>query len=74
MKKTTLYLPDDLKKRIEAVARQQQRPEADVIREAIADAVRRPGAPPPRVPLTGRGLGDPTVADRVDELLENFGR
>lgn len=27
----------------------------------------------PRVPLTQNGLGDATVAENVDELLESFG-
>lgn len=74
MKKTTVYLPDELKRRLEAAARAEDRSEADVIRDAITAAVARHGAASPRVPLTGKGLGDPTVAERVDELLDGFGR
>lgn len=74
MKKTTLYLPDELKQRLEKVARGEQRSEAEVIRDAIADAVGGLDTPVPRLPLTGKGLGDPTIAERVDELLETFGR
>ena len=46
MKKTTLYLPDDLKEKVESVARAEGRSEADVIRDAISSAVeaRRPPA------------------------------
>jgi hypothetical protein len=27
----------------------------------------------PKVPLTQSGLGDPTIAENVDEVLESFG-
>ena len=74
MKKTTIYLPDSLKRRIEAAARLAQRSEADIIRDAISDSVRTQAQPSPKVPLTRRGLGDPTISERVDELLEQFGR
>jgi hypothetical protein len=74
MRKTTIYLPDDLKAQVESVARREGRPEAEVIRDAIAAAVQGRSAPLPRVPLTKKGLGDPTIAERVDELLDGFGR
>jgi Arc/MetJ-type ribon-helix-helix transcriptional regulator len=73
MKKTTVYLPDELKRDIERVSRDEGRSEADVIREAISAGVRRRAATP-RVPLVTDGLGDPSIARRVDELLEEFGR
>ena len=74
MKRTTVFLPDDLKKAIESVAKREGRSEADVIRDALESSLQRRQAPRPRVPLTRRGLGDPTVARRVDELLEGFGK
>jgi hypothetical protein len=74
MKKTTIYLPDELKKRLEEVARRTGRPEAAVIRDAIDNATREAAGPSPRVPLTERGLGDPTIAENVDALLQGFGR
>ena len=75
MHKTTVYLPQDLKAAIERLALDQDRSEAEVIREALRKAVRESQKPRPRVPLTGRGLGDPTAALRVDELLrQGFGR
>ena len=73
MKKTTLYLPDDLKERVETIARAAGRSEADVIRDAIATAVAVRQPPLPRVPLPGVTLGDPTIAERAGELLEGFG-
>jgi len=74
MRKTTIYLPDELKKRIEKVARTSGKSEADVIRDAISDATMAAGAPVPRIPLMDGGLGDPTIAENVDALLESFGR
>lgn len=73
MKKTTLYLPDELKDQIEAVAREEGRSEADVIRDAIASAVASRRAPEPRVPLPGVRLGDPSIAERAGDLLDGFG-
>jgi len=74
MKKTTIYLPDELKKRLEDVARRTGRAEAAVIRDAISNATSEAVGPRPRIPLMDRGLGDPTIAENVDELLERFGR
>jgi hypothetical protein len=74
MRKTTIYLPDELKKRIEKVARTTGKAEAEVIRDAIDAATLVAGAPVPRIPLMDTGLGDPTIAENVDALLESFGR
>jgi plasmid stability protein len=73
MVKTTLYLPEDLKASLERLAAEQGRSEAEIIREAIRSAVTSPPHPRPRVPLVAHPLGDATVADRVDELLDGFG-
>lgn len=73
MRKTTVYLPDDLKAALERLAESEQRSEAEIIREALRSAVSNRGSPPPRIPLTQVGLGDPTIAERTDELLEGFG-
>lgn len=70
MKKTTVYLPDELKRRVEFAAHQQGRSEAEIIRDAI-DAAVKPQAPEPKIPLFRLRTN---VADRVDELLaEGFG-
>ena len=73
MRKTTVYLPDDLKASLERLAESEQRSEADIIREALRSAVLDRGYPTPRIPLTSVGLGDPTIAERTDEMLEGFG-
>jgi len=75
VKRTTIYLPDDLKRQLEQAARREGRTEADVIREALADALASRERPRPTVPLSDAGLGDPTIAERVEELLvEGFGK
>lgn len=73
MKKTTIYLPDDLKDRLETLAQSEGRSEAEVIRDAIAVAVAARRPPEPRAPLPGAKLGDPSVADRAGELMDGFG-
>ncbi|BDH55463.1 ribbon-helix-helix protein, CopG family [Tsukamurella sp. PLM1] len=69
MVKTTLYLPDDLKRAVEIEARRASIPEAEVIRRAIRAAT--PAAPPR--PSGGLFSGHESIAERVDELLVGFG-
>jgi hypothetical protein len=73
MKKTTLYFPEDLRASLERLSAEQGRSEAEIIRQALRSAVDKAAPPKPRLPLTTRGLGDPSVAERVDELLDGFG-
>ena len=74
MRKTTLYLPDDLKESLERLSEEEGRSEAEIIRVALRSAVRSAAPPPPRIPLVQRGLGDPRAAEHVDRLLRGFGR
>jgi Arc/MetJ-type ribon-helix-helix transcriptional regulator len=64
MKKTTVYLPDELKAALEQAAA-QGRSEADLVREAVRELTQRLEPPRPRLPLFSSG--DPTLAQRVDE-------
>jgi plasmid stability protein len=66
MRKTSVYLPDDLKAALEREAARRGVSEADVIRAALRDAVVRPE------PATGLFEAEP-FAERVDELLVGFG-
>jgi hypothetical protein len=72
VKRTTVYLPEDLKMRLERRARSEGITEAEIIRSALAKELSEPGRPP-TVPLFDRGWGDPTLAERVDEALAGFG-
>jgi Arc/MetJ-type ribon-helix-helix transcriptional regulator len=73
VKKTTIYLPDEMKAEIEKIASAENRSEADVIRDAILQRIATRTPPAPRIPLFENELSDPTVAERVEELLEGFG-
>ncbi|MEA2902374.1 MAG: hypothetical protein QOH36_2261 [Actinomycetota bacterium] len=65
-RKTTIYLPDELKAAVEREAKRLGWSEAEVIRQAVAAAVHTPK------PNPGVIDGEP-FADQVDELLAGFG-
>lgn len=72
MRRTTVYLPDDLTAALERTALAQGTSKAEVIRTAIAAATSSAGRPRPTVPLFDSG--DATLAERVDEeLAAGFG-
>lgn len=72
MKRTTVYLPDDLKLALARTAQAQRKSEAEVIRGALAAATADHAHPSPSLPLFDSG--DPTLAERVDEVLaQGFG-
>jgi predicted DNA-binding protein len=74
LKKTTIYLPDELKKQVEEMAKQEKKSEADIIRDAVSSAVQNWRVyPKPQVPLPGMKLGDSTIAERAGDLLDGFG-
>ena len=73
MVKTTVYLPEELKRALERAARTRGRSEAELIREAVTALVAEEEPPRPRLPLFSSGDG--TLASRVDEILaDGFGR
>ena len=71
VKKTTVYLPDELSARLKRAAVQSGKSEADLIRAGVEHVVELELTPPPRAPLWS-GPGD--LAEHVDEILgEGFG-
>jgi hypothetical protein len=70
MRKTTIYLPEELKARVERTARVQRRSEAEVIRAAI-DEFTKDERPPLTLPLFDSGEVAPI--DDWDEALRGFG-
>ena len=74
MKKTTIYLPDELKAEVERLASERHCTEAEIIRDAVASIVASSRPPAPTIPLFADELSDPTIAERVDELLDGFGQ
>lgn len=72
MYKTTVYLPDDLKARLERTAAETRRSEADLIREGIGLAIARHEPPAPTIPIFVSD--DPHFAEHADEHLGGFGQ
>lgn len=71
VEKTTIYLPDDLKRALRRAARSSGRSEADLVREGIGLVTGTHRIAEPRLPLFESG--QPDLAERVDEHLEGFG-
>ena len=72
MRRTTIYLPNELKAALERTAVAEGRSEAEVVRSALASVTAEHAYPPPRLPLFQSG--DETLAERVEgELARGFG-
>ena len=72
MKRTTVYLPDELKAALARTAAAEGKSEAEVVRSALAVATEEHAYPSPTLPLFESG--DSTLAERVDtELAAGFG-
>lgn len=70
VRRTTIYLPDDLKSSLARAAHEERRTEADLIREGI-ERLLESRHPEPRIPLFTSG--QPDLAENVDKLLNGFG-
>lgn len=68
MEKTTLYLPEDLQRRLRDTARREGRPQAELVREALTAYLDNTPRPTP----TSLGAGcDPDLPARdAEEWLE----
>jgi hypothetical protein len=74
MVKTTVYLPDDLKQRLEEAARVSGESEARIIRSAIEEWLETL-LPRPEPHWGSIEFGDPKLAEQVDDALaEGFGQ
>lgn len=71
MEKTTVYLPDELKRALRRAARSSGRSEAELIREGIGLVTGTHRIAEPRLPLFESG--NPDLAEGIDELLDGFG-
>lgn len=71
--KTTVYLRRDDYRRLQAIAREQERSAADLIREAVADYAAKHGrkGPPRSLGAGHSGRGD--LSERAEELLAGMG-
>lgn len=72
MKRTTIYLPDEMKAAIEREALRRGVTEAEVIRVAVEANLKTPTQRRYITPAIPEGLGE-DIAGRVDELLEGMG-
>ncbi len=71
MNKTTIYLPEELKRTVANVAAASGKSEASVIREAIAALARTAERPRPRGAIFRSG--DPTLSTSTEAALAGFG-
>jgi len=71
VQKTTIYLPEDLKRALERVAEARGCSEAELIREAVTALAEKAEVPRPRLPLFKSGKRG--LAGRVDQALTGFG-
>ncbi|MDH4131988.1 MAG: ribbon-helix-helix protein, CopG family [Gemmatimonadota bacterium] len=71
--KTTIYLNPDDYRRLKTLARQQGRPTAELVREAVAEYAKRhaPAVTPRSVGAARSRRGD--VSQRAEELLSGMG-
>lgn len=71
MQKTTVYLPDDLKRALGRSAAARGLSEAEFIREALRAMTAASLPPRPRLPLIASDV--PDLAERVNTALDGFG-
>jgi plasmid stability protein len=71
MEKTTVYLPDELKRALRRSAAARGQSEAELIREALRAITAESAPPRPRLPLFASEV--PDLAERVDTALDGFG-
>lgn len=71
MEKTTVYLPDDLKRALRRAARASGRSEAELIREGVGLVTGVHRIAEARLPLFESG--QPDLAEQVDAALGGFG-
>lgn len=72
--KTTVYLDAPAYRRLQQLARQERRPAAELVREAVAEYVRRrvPARRPRSLGAAKSGRRD--LGARAEQLLRGFGR
>lgn len=72
--KTTIYLDAEVYRRLQALAREHQRPAAELVREAVAEyTLRHAGTRQPSSLGAGRS-GRRDLSERAESLLKGMGR
>lgn len=68
MEKTTLYLPEDLQRRLRDAARREGRPQAELVRQALIEYLA--DAPRPTPASVAAGCDPDLLARNAEEWLE----
>lgn len=71
MRKTTIYLRDEAKEALKAIAERENAKEAELIRQAIDRLIADKNRPKPTIPLFRSGL--PGIARNPKAALDGFG-
>jgi len=71
MQRTTVFVPEELKRALARTAAAKGLSEAELIREALRAATSPGVAPRPRLPLFASGK--PRLAERAEAALAGFG-
>jgi len=71
MQKTTVYIPEDVKRALGQAAAARGVSEAELIREALRTLTSKTTPPRPHLPLFKSGK--PRLAERVEKALLEFG-
>ncbi len=70
MKRTTVFVPEQVERDLHDYARQDNRPTAALVREALEEYVARRRKPPALPSFTGQfASGHPGTADNTDAIL-----
>lgn len=72
MKRTTVYLPEELKRALEQRAKLEGRTEAEVIRDALS-AMLQPRSRPSKLSFGKFASGHTDTSARVDKVLRDTG-
>jgi predicted transcriptional regulator len=71
--RTTVYLNAADHRRLKALAAAENRPTAELLREAVAEYVRRRSSRQPPASLGAGRSGRGDLSERAEELLDGFG-
>ena len=74
MEKTTVYLDPDDYLHLKRLAAEQQRPSAELIREAVAEYTKRHAATRVARSIGAFSSGRDDLSERAEELLTGLGR
>ena len=72
--KTTVYLDANDYRRLKAIARQEGRPPASLVRQAVAEFAERYGKKPRSRSLGSGHSGRGDLSERTEDLLKGLGK